>query len=73
MEDIVDRLKIRADIRRNAKTRKSVQENKPDRISDLLEEAAEEILYHREFMKNAFIAHPNIDLDIQGIENAKRS
>ena len=42
-EDLVDRLRIRASIRRNIQTRKSVQENQPDRISDLLEEAAGEI------------------------------
>jgi hypothetical protein len=42
-EDLVYQLKIRAQIRRNIVTRKSVQENKPDRISDLLEAAAEEI------------------------------
>lgn len=42
-EDIVFRLKIRATIRRNIVTRKSVQDGKPDRISDLLEEAATEI------------------------------
>jgi hypothetical protein len=41
--DLVTRLKIRASIRRNIQTRKSVQEGKPDRISDLLEEAAKEI------------------------------
>ena len=42
-DDIVNQLITRATIRRNILTRKSVQENKPDRISDLLEEAAEEI------------------------------
>lgn len=42
--DIVYRLKKRAEIRRQISTRKSVQEGKPDRISDLLEEAAEEIM-----------------------------
>jgi hypothetical protein len=41
--DIVDRLTIRATIRRQIKDRKSVQEGKPDRIADLLEEAAYEI------------------------------
>jgi hypothetical protein len=40
---IVQRLRLRATIRRQISTRKSVQENKPDRISDLLEEAADEI------------------------------
>lgn len=42
-EDLVTRLLIRAEIRRQIATRKSVQEGKPDRISDLLEEAAAEI------------------------------
>lgn len=43
METLVERLKIRAEIRRQITTRKSVQENKPDRIADLLEEAAKEL------------------------------
>ena len=41
--DIVYRLEKRAQIRRQIPNRKSVQEGQPDRISDLLEEAAEEI------------------------------
>lgn len=41
--DLITRLRTRADIRRQISTRKSVQENKPDRISDLLEEAANKI------------------------------
>lgn len=41
--DIVYRLNKRAEIRRQISTRKSVQEGKPDRMSDLLEEAAREI------------------------------
>jgi hypothetical protein len=41
--DIVYRLRKRAEIRRQISTRKSVQEGKPDRIADLLEEAANEI------------------------------
>ena len=40
MSDLIYRLRKRAEIRRQIKTRKSVQENQPDRISDLLEEAA---------------------------------
>jgi hypothetical protein len=40
IQDLKDRLRIRANIRRNAQGRKSVQEGKPDRIADLLEEAA---------------------------------
>lgn len=43
METLVERLRIRATIRRQITTRKSVQENKPDRIADLLEEAANEL------------------------------
>jgi len=42
-EDLVYRLRKRAEIRRQIPTRKSVQENQPDRLSDLLEEAANEI------------------------------
>lgn len=41
--DIVYRLKKRAEIRRAIPTRKSVQAKEPDRIADLLEEAAMEI------------------------------
>jgi len=39
-QDLIYRLRKRAEIRRQIATRKSVQEGKPDRISDLLEEAA---------------------------------
>ena len=42
-QDIVFRLRKRAEIRRQISSRKSVQEGKPDRISDILEEAANEI------------------------------
>lgn len=42
-ESLVDRLRKRSEIRRGIQSRKSVQEGKPDRISDLLEEAADEI------------------------------
>lgn len=47
IEDIVDRLRTRAYIRRSITTRKSVQENQPDRIADLLDEAAFEIEHLR--------------------------
>lgn len=43
MNDLVYRLRKRAEIRRQIDTRKSVQNNEPDRIADLLEEAANEI------------------------------
>lgn len=42
-QDLVYRLRKRAEIRRQISSRKSVQEGKPDRIADLLEEAATEI------------------------------
>jgi hypothetical protein len=41
--DIVYRLRKRAEIRRQIPGRKSVEEGKPDRIADILEEAANEI------------------------------
>lgn len=43
MEDLVYRLRKRAEIRRQIPSRKSVQNGEPDRIADLLEEAANEI------------------------------
>lgn len=46
--DIVYRLLKRAEIRRQIPTRKSVVEGKPDRIADLLEEAAAEIILLRQ-------------------------
>jgi hypothetical protein len=39
-QDLISRLRIRAKIRRQIPTRKSVLEGQPDRIADLLEEAA---------------------------------
>lgn len=49
-EDLIYRLRYRAEIRRQIPTRKSVLENQPDRIADLLEEAAdalEELQYEQ--------------------------
>lgn len=42
-QDLVYRLRKRAEIRRQIPSRKSVQEGKPDRMADLLDEAATEI------------------------------
>ena len=42
-QDLVYRLRERARIRRQIPSRKSVQEGQPDRIADLLDEAADEI------------------------------
>lgn len=41
--DLIYRLRKRAEIRRQITTRKSVQNGEPDRIADLLDEAAEYI------------------------------
>ena len=42
-QSLTYRLRKRAEIRKQIATRKSVQEGKPDRLVDLLEEAANEI------------------------------
>jgi hypothetical protein len=47
-EDLVYRLRKRAEIRRQIPGRKSVQEGKPDRMAALLDEAADEIEKLRE-------------------------
>lgn len=46
MSDLIYRLRKRAEIRRQIQTRKSVQEGKPDRIADLLDEAAAALEQH---------------------------
>ena len=43
MEDLVYRLRKRAEIRMQIPTRKSVQEGRPDRLAELLLEAADAI------------------------------
>jgi adenylate kinase len=55
-QSLVFRLRKRAEIRRQIKDRKSVQEGAPDRIADLLEEAADEI----EQQKSTIIDQENI-------------
>ncbi|NBP01226.1 MAG: hypothetical protein EBU90_14015 [Proteobacteria bacterium] len=47
--DLVYRLRKRAEIRRQIPDRKSVQEGKPDRIAVILDEAADEIERLREY------------------------
>jgi len=42
-ESLIERLRKRAEIRRQISTRKSVQNGEPDRIANLLEEAANRI------------------------------
>jgi len=43
MNDLIERLRKRAEIRRQIPGRKSVQEGKSDRIADVLDEAANRI------------------------------
>ena len=50
-QDLIYRLRKRAEIRKQISSRKSVQNNEPDRISDLLVEAANEIETLREEVK----------------------
>lgn len=52
-DDIVYRLRKRAEIRRQIPNRKSVQEGKPDRMADLLEEAANTIQGMRDAQADA--------------------
>lgn len=40
LSNLIERLRTRAAIRRQILSRKSVQEGKPDKIADLLDEAA---------------------------------
>lgn len=56
-EDLVYRLRKRAEIRRQIPTRKSVQEGQPDRISDLLEEAADYIQTQENIIKKLNLAN----------------
>lgn len=58
-DDIVYRLRKRAEIRRSIATRKSVQEGKADRIADLLEEAAKEVELLREYRDRSGQCCPN--------------
>ena len=52
MEDLVYRLRKRAEIRRQIVTRKSVQNGEADRIADLLEEAAQEVARLRDLVED---------------------
>ena len=58
MSDLINRLRIRAAIRRQITDRKSVQEGKPDRLAALLDEAAQAL----EDYANTSLGHRNIDL-----------
>lgn len=65
MNDLIERLRKRAEIRRQIQSRKSVQEGKPDRLADLLEEAAnaleKPVDHHTEFQHNKYIDSSEYD------------
>jgi chorismate mutase len=58
--DLVQRLRKRAEIRRQISTRKSVQNNEPDRIADLLEEAADQLTKYKHVLES--IANEYVEL-----------
>jgi hypothetical protein len=68
-QDLVYRLRKRAEIRRQIPGRKSVEEGAADRIADILEEAALEIDRLRAWRASAFYVYPNLDLDIEHHES----
>lgn len=64
MTDLIYRLRKRAEIRRGISTRKSVQNNEPDRIADLLEEAADEIDRLKKQIEVAEAVLENVSTDL---------
>jgi len=58
-DDLVYRLRKRAEIRRQIPSRKSVQEGEPDRIADLLEEAADALEQSKPWVKTYCGGKPN--------------
>ena len=60
-DDLLCRLRKRADIRRQIPGRKSVQNGEPDRIADLLEEAADAI-DRLEMVLNVYETHGRQEL-----------
>lgn len=57
-EDLVYRLRKRAEIRRQIPTRRSVQDGDPDRLADLLDEAAAEIERLRRYAEHLKYGDP---------------
>ena len=67
-DDLIYRLRKRAEIRRQIPTRKSVLEGQPDRIADLLEEAADTIERLRQEVKDFTISKPWVGLTNEEID-----
>ena len=69
-DDIVFRLRKRSEIRRQIPSRKSVQENKPDRLSDLLDEAALEIEKLRKLVEQRDLYYESLYWSIQKLDRS---
>lgn len=64
-QSLLFRLRKRAEIRRQIKDRKSVQEGAPDRIADLLEEAANELERLKKANRDQFYELEGVIIDIE--------
>lgn len=64
-ESLVERLRKRAQIRRQIPSRKSVQNKEPDRLADLLDEAAQKI----EDLEHAVVSLNETNDSLQEIVN----
>lgn len=64
-QSLVFRLRKRAEIRRQIPGRKSVEEGAPDRIADLLEEAADEIQRLKKVNRDQFYELEGVIVDTE--------
>lgn len=71
-QTLIERLRIRAKIRRQIPTRKSVQEGQPDRLADLLEEAADALEQSKPSCKECAEWHSTNELNREWKESLKR-
>ena len=69
MSDLVYRLRKRAEIRRQIDTRKSVQNNEPDRIADLLDESADVIEKYIKVLVEIANDYPELSHDKARMQN----
>lgn len=69
MSDLIYRLRKRAEIRRQIDTRKSVQNNEPDRIADLLEEAADQLETYTKVLETIANDYPELSHDKARMQN----
>ena len=69
MSELVYRLRKRAEIRRQIDTRKSVQNNEPDRIADLLDESADVIEKYIKVLVEIANDYPELSYDKARMQN----